>query len=135
MSTAVDKSVASNQDAVLLIGRILLSLLVLVAAWGKVRGLGGAEAYFTKLGVPSPSIMAPAVMIFEAVVGIMLVVGFKTRIAAILLALFCIVTAAVAHTNIADGNQLNHLLKNLAITGGALALAVSGPGAYSVDKR
>jgi len=48
---------------------------------------------------------------------------------------FVVIAALLAHTNVADGNQLNHLLKNLAIAGGCLALFVSGPGAYSVDAR
>ena len=41
----------------------------------------------------------------------------------------------IAYTNIATGNQLNHLLKNLAIAGGALALFISGPGAQSLDAK
>ena len=45
------------------------------------------------------------------------------------------VPMTVAHTNIADGNQFNHLLKNFAVAGGALALFASGPGALSIDKR
>jgi putative oxidoreductase len=46
-----------------------------------------------------------------------------------------VVAALIAHTNFADGNQLNHFLKNVAIAGGCLALFVSGAGAYSVDAK
>jgi putative oxidoreductase len=119
----------------LLVGRILIAALFLVAAYNKFKGLGGSTAYMTKLGVPQPSIMAPVVAAFETAVGLLVLVGYKTRCVALAVAIFCVVAALIAHTNFADGNQLNHFLKNLAIAGGALALFVSGAGAFSVDGR
>ena len=119
----------------LLVGRILIAALFLVAAYNKFKGLGGTTAYMTKLGVPQPSIMAPVVAGFEALIGVLVLIGYQTRCVAIAIAIFCVVTALMAHFNLADGNQLNHFLKNLAIAGGALALFVSGAGAFSVDGR
>jgi len=89
----------------------------------------------TKLGVPAPSVMAPIVAAFELLVGVLVIVGFKTRLAALAIAIFVVIAALLAHTNFADQNQLNHFLKNFAIAGGCLALFVSGAGAYSVDAR
>ena len=71
----------------------------------------------------------------EAAAGILLIIGYQTRIVALAIAAFCVVAALLAHTNIADGNQLNHLLKNLAVAGGALSLFASGPGGQSVDAK
>jgi putative oxidoreductase len=85
--------------------------------------------------VPAPSLVAPLVATFELAVGVLLLVGFHTRCVALATAAFVVIAALLAHMNFADGNQLNHLLKNLAIAGGCLALFVSGPGAHSVDAR
>ena len=85
--------------------------------------------------MPAPGIIAPLTILFEAAAGILLIIGYQTRLVAIALAAFCVATALIAHTNIADGNQFNHLLKNLAIAGGALALFVSGAGAQSLDAK
>ena len=135
MAPAYERKFSGFNDIALLVGRILIAVLFLVAAYLKFKGLGGTTGYFTKLGVPAPSVVAPLVAAFELAVGVLLLVGFHTRCAALATAAFVVIAALLAHTNVADGNQLNHLLKNLAIAGGCLALFVSGPGAYSVDQR
>jgi len=135
MAVDIDKKLSAYNDIALLIGRILIGVLFLVAAYNKFKGLGGSTAYMTKLGVPAASVMAPVVAAFELAVGALVIVGFKTRCVALAIAIFCVLAALLAHTNFADGNQLNHFLKNLAIAGGCLALMVSGAGAYSVDNR
>jgi putative oxidoreductase len=135
MASSLDKKLSAFNDIALLIGRILIGVLFLIAAYNKFKGLGGTTGYFTKLGVPAPSIAAPVVALFELAVGILIMVGFKTRLVALAIAAFCIASALLAHTNFADGNQLNHFLKNLAIAGGCLALFVTGAGAMSVDAK
>ena len=135
MASGIERKLSGFNDIALLIGRILIAALFLIAAYNKFKGLGGTTAYFTKLGVPGPSIAAPIVAIFEALGGLLILVGFKTRLVALALAVFVVVAALLAHTNFGDGNQLNHFLKNLAIAGGLLALFVSGAGAFSVDAK
>lgn len=135
MASSIDKKLSAYNDIALLIGRILIAALFLVAAYNKFKGLGGSTAYMTKLGVPAPSIAAPLVAAFELAMGILILVGFKTRCVALAIAIFCVLTAFIAHMNLGDGNQLNHFLKNMAIAGGCLALMVTGAGAYSVDAR
>jgi putative oxidoreductase len=77
----------------------------------------------------------------EALGGLALVAGFQTRYASLLLALFTLVAALVGHRfwDVTDAaqrsNQLIHLLKNIAMIGGFLALYVAGAGAFSVDAR
>ena len=135
MASAVDAQVSKYSDVALLIGRILVGALFLIAAYNKAKGYGGAVGYFTKLGLPAPGVVAPLTIAFEAIAGILLIIGYQTRIVALAIAAFCIATALIAHTNIADGNQFNHLLKNLAVAGGALALFVAGPGGQSLDAK
>jgi putative oxidoreductase len=113
----------------------LLGALFLVAAYNKAKGYGGATGYFGRLGVPAPAVMVWVVVAFEAICAVALIVGYQTRLAALGIAAFVIVAAVIAHTKFADGNQLNHFLKNFAVAGGALALFVSGPGSYSMDGR
>ena len=135
MTPAYERKLSGFNDIALLIGRILIAVLFLIAAYNKFKGLGGTTGYFTKLGVPAPSVVAPVVAAFELVVGILLLVGFHTRLAALATAAFVVVAALLAHTNFADMNQLNHFLKNFAIAGGCLALFVAGPGVFSVDAK
>jgi putative oxidoreductase len=135
MATAVDRKLSAYNDIALLLARILIALLFLIASYNKLKGLGGSAAYFTKLGVPQASTVAPIVAAFELISGLLLLVGFKARFVALALGLFVVIAALLAHTNFADGNQLNHFLKNLAIAGGCLALFVTGAGAYSMDAK
>ena len=132
---SLDKKMSAYSDIALLLGRILIAALFLVACYNKFKGLGGATAYFTKLGVPAPGAAAPLVATIELALGVLIIIGYQTRCVAIAIALFCIIAALIAHTNFADGSQLNHFLKNFAIAGGALAFFVAGAGAYSVDAR
>ena len=130
-----DRKTPAYSDVALLIGRILIAALFLIACYNKFKGLGGSAAYFGKLGMPAPAVAAPLIATIELAMGLLIIVGYQTRCVAIAIALFCIISALIAHTNFADGNQLNHFLKNFAIAGGALAFFVAGAGAYSVDAR
>ena len=130
---SLDKKMSAYNDIALLIGRIFVAALFLIACYNKFKGLDGTAAYFTKLGMPAPSVAAPLIATIELALGVLIIVGYQTRCAAIGIALFCIIAALIAHTNFADGNQLNHFLKDFAIAGGALAFFVAGAGAYAVD--
>ena len=132
---SLDRKMSAYNDIALLIGRILIAALFLIACYNKFKGLGGSAAYFGKLGVPAPAVAAPLIATIELAMGLLILVGYQTRCVAIAIALFCIIAALIAHTNFADGNQVNHFTKNLAIAGGALAFFVAGAGAYSVDAR
>ena len=114
---------------VLLIGRILLGLLFVPAGFGKLMGAAGFAGYLGSLGVPAPLAMAYIVGLFELVFGLLVIVGFQTRIAAWLLAAFCIVTAFIGHWG-----DSSAILKNFARAGGFLYLATFGAYAPAVDK-
>jgi putative oxidoreductase len=126
---------ASNSSTTILLGRILLAAIFLLSGFGKLTAIAGTAGYFGAMGLPVPTVTAIVVGLIELVGGIAILVGFQTRITSWVLAIFTIATALVAHTGWADQNQMIHFLKNVAITGGFLVLASSGPGAYSIDAR
>src|SRR6188474_590782 len=108
MMSSIDKKLSGFNDIALLIGRILIGVLFLIAAYNKFKGLGGTTGYFTKLGIPAPSAMAPLVATAELAMGVLVLVGFKTRFAALAIAAFVIIAAVIAHTTSGDGNKITH---------------------------
>ncbi|QXH53634.1 DoxX family protein [Pseudomonas fakonensis] len=128
-----------QRDIVLLLARVLLMILFVLAGWGKLTGFEGTVGYMTSLGAPMPTLAAAVAVIMEFVVGILLILGFYTRPLALLFALFVLGTALIGHPfwNMVDPERsanMTQFLKNLSIIGGLLALAVSGPGRFSLDK-
>jgi putative oxidoreductase len=123
-----------------LVGRILLSLLFLIAGYRKLMAVAASAGYFAKLGFPMPEVMVWVAIAIELGGAILLILGWKARWAAWLLALFTLIAAFAAHRfwevdPAQYANQMNHFLKNLAIIGGLMVLAATGPGALSVDGR
>lgn len=119
----------------LLAGRILLSAMFIMAGYSKLMGFssGGVQKYMESAGVPGA--LLPLVILTELGFGLMILVGFKTRIAAFALAGFTIIAALLFHFKLADQMQALLFWKNVAVTGGFLALMVAGAGAYSVDGK
>lgn len=126
---------ASQNSIIILISRVFLAILFILAGWGKLTGLEGTAQYFGAIGLPMPSVTAVLVGLVEFVGGLAILIGFKTRIAAVVVALFTIGATLVAHMDFAEGMNALMAQKNLAIAGGLLLLAVTGAGAYSVDRR
>lgn len=124
-----------STSAIVLVGRILLSVIFILAGFGKITNLSGTAGYFAGTGLPVPMVTAVVVSLVELVGGIFILVGFFTRPTAYVLAAFCIATAFIAHFNFADMNQMINFQKNFAMAGGFLVLAAFGPGALSVDAR
>ena len=130
----------TNQNAMALVGRVLLALMFLLSGIGKIGGFEGTVGYISSVGLPLPSVLAAGALVLEIVAGIALIIGYKTRWAALALALFTLVAAFLFHNYWAmpAGQQMMQqiiFLKNLAVTGGLLMLTMAGPGAWSVDRR
>lgn len=119
-------------DAAKLVGRILLALMFVLAGWSKINGYAGTQGYMASAGVPG--ILLPVVIIVELIGGLMIVVGFKTRLVALVLFAFTIVASVLFHMNWAQPMQQLLFMKNLAVAGGFLVLFAAGAGAYSVDR-
>jgi putative oxidoreductase len=116
-----------------LVARVLMSVLFIWAGWGKLLAAGGTIAYFGQIGLPVPVAAYVVTVVAELGGGLLLLVGYATCPVAVVLGVWCILTALVAHTNFADRNMEIHFLKNIAIAGGFASLAVLGGGGYSVD--
>ncbi|MCV3210219.1 DoxX family protein [Mesorhizobium sp. YC-39] len=125
----------SNNSVTILLGRILLSVIFLLSGFGKLTAIAGTAGYFGSLGLPLPTVTAIVVGLIELVGGLAILVGFQTRIAAWVLAIFTVATGLVAHTGWADQMQMISFMKNLGIAGGFLVLASSGAGSLSVDAK
>lgn len=115
------------------LGRTMLALIFILAGFGKIMDPAGTVGYMQSAGVPG--ILLWPTIALELLGGLALAVGFKTRYAAYLLAIFSIAAAVIFHNNFADQMQMILFLKNVAIAGGLLLLATGGHTAFSIDNR
>jgi putative oxidoreductase len=113
--------------------RVLLASLFLVSGLGKIGAYSAAVAYLASGGLPEA--ILPLVVVIEVLGAVALVLGWKTRAVAVLLAAFTLLAAYIFHSNFADPMQMINFLKNLAIAGGLLLLAANGPGPLSIDRH
>ena len=120
---------------IVLVGRILLAAIFILAGFSKLTDISGTAGYFGDVQPAGAERLAVLAGLVELVGGIAVLIGFQTRIAAFGLAVFCVLTALIAHMDWADLNQLIHFQKNLAMAGGFLVLGAYGAGALSVDAR
>jgi len=134
-SSLTGSQTSGRTSAAILVGRIFLSIMFILAGFSKLTAIAGTAGWFESLGIPAPTLAAVGSGVVELVGGLAILVGFKTRIAALVLAIFTVAATLIAHTNLADQVQQLFFMKNLAVTGGFLVLAAAGAGAYSVDAR
>jgi putative oxidoreductase len=125
----------ANNSALIAVGRMLLSLIFILAGYGKLTGIAGTAGWFGSIGLPFSTAVAVLVGLLELFGGLAILVGYKTRIAAVALALFTIAATLIAHLDFSDQVQVLFFQKNLAIAGGLAVLAAFGAGALSIDGR
>lgn len=116
-----------------LIGRIFLGALFLIAGFGKLSDVAGFTGFMASAGVPA--FLAWPAVIFELALGASMILGFQTRIMALLGAGFCLLAGLLYHFNPADQMQMTMFLKNVAIAGGFLMVFAHGAGPVALDKR
>jgi putative oxidoreductase len=119
----------------LLVARLGLAAIFIISGWGKLSDYAGTVGYMQAMGVSAS--LLPLVIFAELGGGLAILLGFQARLAALGLALFSVLTAVLFHVGGADAatqyqNSL-HFMKNIAMAGGFLALAVVGAGRISVD--
>ena len=129
----------NNNAVVLLASRIMLAAVFVVFGIRKAMAVAGTTKYFASLGLPMPDVLVGLVILIEIGGGLLLIIGWKTRLVAWILAAFTVCATFAAHRFWEfDGAQyvpqLTSFMKNLAITGGLLMVAACGPGRLSVDK-
>ena len=116
-----------------LIGRILISALFLISAFNKIFNLEGSMSWMEGFGVPGFFIF-PAIAI-EVILPVLVIVGYQARIAAGILAIFCLATAFIFHFEFSNQSQLISFLKNIGLAGGFLFIVANGTKDWAVDRE
>ena len=116
-----------------LIGRILISALFLISAYDKIFSIDGSMSWMEGFGVPG-FLLYPAIAL-EIILPLFIIIGYQARIAAGLLALFCLSTAFIFHLNFADPMQKISFLKNIGLAGGFLFILANGTKDWSVENK
>ena len=116
-----------------LIARIFISLLFLINGYFKTQNYDGTLDWMESFGIPG-FFLLPTI-ILEIAAPILIIIGYKTKIAAALLSLFCLTTALIFHTDFSNQMQITSFLKNIALTGGFLFIVVNGSKKFSLDKK
>ncbi len=135
--SCTDNFAVGMQDTILLVARVMLGLVFLNSGWSKLGNLSGTVASLMQNGVPLPlAYLAP---ICEFLGGLVLVIGFATRYAALGLFFFTIIATYMSHRYwtypaAEQKAQATQFWKNITILGGLLALFVAGPGRFAVDR-
>ena len=116
-----------------LVGRILISALFLLNGIFKISNYDGTIGWMESFGMPG-ILLIPAI-ILEIAGPVLIIIGYKTKLAAGFLSLFCIATAFIFHNDFANQMQLTSFLKNIALAGGFLILFVNGAKGFSLDNK
>ena len=116
-----------------LIGRICISALFLISAFNKVFNLDGSMSWMEGFGVPG-FLIFPAIGV-EIILPVLVIVGYHARLAAGILAIFCITTAFLFHFDFSNQLQFISFLKNIGLAGGFLFIVANGTRNWAVDKE
>jgi putative oxidoreductase len=122
-----------------LVGRILLAAIFIMSGFNKIGGFEGTAGYIASKGLPLPQVLTAATILVELGGGILLVLGWKARWAALAIAVFTLLAAFFFHNywTYPEAQRMEQYIsfwKNIAIVGGMLAVFAFGPGRYAVDR-
>ena len=121
------------KDLIDITARVMISLLFLFNGYFKIINYDGTIEWMENYSVPG-ILLTPAI-ILEITAPILIIIGYKTRIAAFLLGAFCITTALVFHADFSSQTQITSFLKNIALAGGFLIIAINGARKFSLDLK
>lgn len=125
----------STENTAALLGRVAMSLLFIHGGWGKLLAPAATQAMLASHHLPMVKLGWILAVIVELGGGLAILLGLFTRPVGLVLAVWCLATALIAHKNFADRNQEIHFLKNMAMMGGFLYVAAFGARAWSLDAR
>ncbi len=118
------------------VGRLLIGLPFMMSGISKIMGYDATIALIKSSTLPLPPAVAYAGAIaIEVGCGLLIMVGYRTRVVASIFALFCLATAVFFHAHFSDPNQTFHFIKNVVMAGGLLQIVAYGAGAFSIDSR
>ena len=116
-----------------LLGRIFISALFLISAYDKIFSIDGSMSWMEGFGVPG--FLLYPVIALEIILPLCIIIGFQARVAAGLLAIFCLATAIIFHLDFMDPVQKVSFLKNLGLAGGFLFILSNWTRDWSLDKK
>lgn len=122
-----------TENTAALLGRVAMSLLFIHGGWGKLLAPAATQAMLGSHDLPMVQFGWILAVVVELGGGLAILFGLFTRPVGLVLAIWCVATALIAHTNFADRNQEIHFLKNMAMMGGFLYVAAFGAGTWSLD--
>ena len=115
------------------IARLLISALFLISAYNKIFSIDGTISWMEGFGIPG-LLLYPTIAL-EIILPLFIIIGYQIRIAAGLLAIFCIATAFIFHYDFVDQMQTIAFLKNLGLAGGFLFIVANGTKDWAVDRE
>ena len=116
-----------------LTGRVFISLVFLLSGINKIGNYEGSVGWMETFGMPG-IFLIPAI-ILEIVAPILIIIGYKVKIAAALLSVFCIATALIFHTDFSNQMQFVSFMKNISIAGGFLFLVINETKDFSLERK
>ena len=116
-----------------LIGRIFISLVFLLSGYNKIFNYDNTISWMEGFGIPG-FLLWPAIVL-EILLPIFIIIGYRTQISAIILAIFCLATALIFHYDFANQMQTVAFLKNFGLAGGFLFIAANGPREWAIEKK
>ena len=116
-----------------LIGRIFISLVFLLSGYNKIFNYDNTISWMEGFGIPG-FLLWPAIVL-EILLPIFIIIGYRTQISAIILAIFCLATALIFHYDFVNQMQTVAFLKNFGLAGGFLFIAANGPKEWAIEKK
>ena len=116
-----------------LVGRILISVLFLISAYDKIFSIDGSMSWMEGFGIPG-FLLYPAIAL-EIILPLCIIIGYQARVAAGLLAIFCLATAFIFHLDIIDPMQKVSFFKNISLAGGFLFIVANGTRDWALDTK
>ena len=116
-----------------ILGRIFISTIFIIEGLRKLFFQEQTIEFMEAYGVPG-ILFFPSV-IFEIFFPLLIIVGYRTKVASLVMILFILTVTIIFHTDFSNEMQLIAFLKNIAIAGGFLIIFIKGAGKYSIDQR
>ena len=116
-----------------LIGRIFISSVFLLSGYNKIFSYENTVTWMEGYGVPG--LLLWPTIVLEILLPIFIIIGYKTQLSAILLAIFSITTAIIFHLDFSNQMQVVAFLKNLGLAGGFLFISINGPKDFAVERK
>ena len=116
-----------------LIGRVFISLIFLLSGYNKIFNYNDTVTWMEGYGIPG--FLLCLAIFLEILLPVLIILGYRTQISAIILAMFCLATALIFHNDFANQMQIIAFLKNFGLAGGFLFIATNGPKEWAIEKK